>query len=211
MPGVLSGDYAPEIFESVRDKNETLYWVGKPNAVCFMLSGIPFLILGLFWGCFDLFFLVASMSSKSEVGWFVIPFLALHSFPCWGSWLYMGWLWMAHTKTFYAYSNRRLMIKTGAIGTDIKTFDYPKITNLEVSVGPIEKHFGVGSIRFNTGVMTNRGTAVVSYFRAIPQPYEVFKKIKEISVDIRTDENYPNAMRPDVNPGYKTKYNPDSK
>ena len=123
----------------------------------------------------------------------------------------MVWLWLAHNRTFYAYSNRRLMLQTGAIGTDIKTFDYSKVTNLEVTVGPIEKMFSVGSIRFNTGVMTNRGQAVVTYFKAIQDPYDVFKKIKGISVDIRTDENYPNALRPDTNPGYKTKYKPDDR
>jgi hypothetical protein len=35
---------------------------------------------------------------------------------------------------------------------------------------------------------------------------EVFKMVKQTSVDIKTDYNYPNALRPETNPGYKTKY-----
>jgi hypothetical protein len=27
-------------------------------------------------------------------------------------------------------------------------------------------------------------------------------------VDVKTDWNYPNALRPEENPGYRTKYNP---
>ena len=30
--------------------------------------------------------------------------------------------------------------------------------------------------------------------------------VKQTSVNIKTDFNYPNALRPDTNPGYKTKY-----
>jgi len=193
------------LFENVRDKDETIYWVGKPNAFCFMFSGIPFLVIGCLWGCFDLFFLVHAHGSQMG---FVIPFLMLHAFHFWGSLLYMVWLWLAHNRTFYAYSNRRLMIRTGAIGTDIKTFDYDGISNLEVTVGPIEGMLGVGSIRFNTGRMDSKGNSIPSYFRGIPQPYEVFKKIKSTSIDIKTDEQYPNALRPDVNPGYHSKYQP---
>jgi len=211
MSEPLVSDYSTEMFEQVRDKNETIYWVGKPNPFCFMIGGIPFLIIGMVWGCIDFALFMSTLHNQDGSQFFIIPFLMLHSFPCWGSWLYMVWLWLAHNRTFYAYSNRRLMLQTGAIGTDIKTFDYSKVTNLEVTVGPIEKMFSVGSIRFNTGVMTNRGQAVVTYFKAIQDPYDVFKKIKGISVDIRTDENYPNALRPDTNPGYKTKYKPDDR
>ena len=44
--------------------------------------------------------------------------------------------------------------------------------------------------------------------KAIEDPYAVFKQLKQVSMDIRTDMNYPNQMRPDENPGYKTTYKP---
>jgi hypothetical protein len=209
MGMLISRDETSQVFDSFKDSNETVYWVGKPNPVCFMMGGIPFLIFGIFWGGFDFFFLMQMMKSGKAMLGFGIPFLMLHSIPCWGSLLYMVWLFLAHNRTFYGYSNRRLMIKTGAIGTDIKTFDYDKISDLEVSVGPLESVFGVGSIRFDTGqAVSSNGRRIMSAFTAIPEPYEVFKKIKQISVDIKTDENYPNAMRPSENPGYNTKYEP---
>jgi len=37
-------------FEPIRDKDEEIYWVGKPAFVPFMVTGIPFLVFGLVWG-----------------------------------------------------------------------------------------------------------------------------------------------------------------
>lgn len=202
----LKGD--SDVFDDIKDKNEEIFWIGKPNAFCFMLSGIPFLIVGILWGAIDFFAITQSLKSGKEMMGFIIPFFALHSFPFWGSILFMGWLWLAHNKTFYGYSNRRLIIKTGAIGTDIKTYEYDKLSNLEVQQGPIQKMFDVGTITFNTGQTNSNGRLITSSFKAIPGAFEVFKKIKEVSMDIKTDEYYPNAMRPDENPGYKSRYTP---
>jgi hypothetical protein len=46
---------------------------------------------------------------------------------------------------------------------------------------------------------------MTSSFRSIPGAFEVFKRIKEVSMDVKTDEFYPNAKRPPQNPGYKSK------
>jgi len=43
----------------------------------------------------------------------------------------------------------------------------------------------------------------------IENVYEVFKQVKKVMVDIKTDYNYPNAKRPPTNPGYNTKYEPE--
>ncbi|MDR1494346.1 MAG: hypothetical protein LBT05_16755 [Planctomycetaceae bacterium] len=48
-------------------------------------------------------------------------------------------------------------------------------------------------------------------FSGIENPYDVFRRIKEVSVDVKTDWNYPNANRPETNPGYQTKYTPKEK
>jgi len=76
---------------------------------------------------------------------------------------------------------------------------------------PLEKLFNVGSIRAYTGetvVTRNSSRSVFNEFISIADPYEVFKQIKQVSVDIKTDWNYPNKLRPEENPGYSTKYTP---
>ena len=69
--------------------------------------------------------------------------------------------------------------------------------------------YNVGSIRFFSGrTQTDEGNTTKQFdcWFAIENPYEVFKLVKQTSVDIKTDFNYPNAMLPETNPGYNTKY-----
>jgi hypothetical protein len=101
------------------------------------------------------------------------------------------------------------MTRSGFWGIDIKAIDYDKIIDIEVNVNPIENLFGVGTIKAFSGGAGDDSRRLNDRFIAISNPYEVFKKIKEVSVDIKTDWNYPNAMRPAENPGYKTQYNPE--
>jgi len=120
---------------------------------------------------------------------------------------------LVHRNTHYAITNKRLMLRSGFFGIDFKALDYDRIQNLEVNVGPLERMFNVGSIRAFTGEMMhsrNGSRQIFSEFTAIHEPYEVFKQIKQVSVDIKTDWNYPNKLRPEDNPGYNTKYQPKS-
>ena len=113
------------------------------------------------------------------------------------------------SNTCYAYSDKRVMMRTGFIGTDFKIIDYDKISDIEVTVNFVERAYNVGSIKFFSGrTQTDEGNTTKLYdnWEAIPNPYEVFKEVKQVMVDIKTDYNYPNALRPETNPGYNTKY-----
>lgn len=203
-------DRLPPEFDAVKDNDETIYWTGQPKFIPFLAKGIPFLIIGLLWGAFDLFFLMNMMSIGGGQP-FIWIFMLLHLFPFYGSILNMFRLALVHQNTFYAITSKRLMLRTGFFGIDFKAVDYDKIQNLEVNVGPLEKLFNVGTIRAFTGeyAHTKNGTRpLFNEFIAIEEPYEVFKQIKQVSVDIKTDWNYPNKLRPEDNPGYNTKYTP---
>ena len=203
-------DRLPPEFDAVKDNDETIYWTGQPKFIPFLAKGIPFLIIGLLWGAFDLFFLMNMMSIGGAQP-FIWIFMLLHLFPFYGSILNMFRLALVHHNTFYAITSKRLMLRTGFFGIDFKAVDYDKIQNLEVNVGPLEKLFNVGTIRAFTGeyAHTKNGTRpLFNEFIAIEEPYEVFKQIKQVSVDIKTDWNYPNKLRPEDNPGYNTKYTP---
>jgi len=192
----------PKQFEQVLDKDEKVLWVGQPKLVPFLLTGLPFLIIGAIWFCLDYFIFIKNMSMSTSP--YLIPFFLLHLSPSWMSILNILRLILVYNNTFYTYTNRRLMMRSGFWGTDFKALDYDKITDIEVNVNPIEKIFDVGTIKAYSGVNT-----VYDRFLAIRNPYEVFKMIKQISVDIKTDYNYPNALRPDQNTGYKTEYKPE--
>jgi hypothetical protein len=100
------------------------------------------------------------------------------------------------------------MIRSGFIGVDFKTIDFDKIADSEVNVNIIERIYNVGTVKFSTGETNSKGKLIYQQFTSIKNPYEVFKLVKQIGVNIKTDYNYPNALRPDTNPGYKTKYKP---
>lgn len=207
MSSIFDKNLAPE-FESVKDDDEEILWAGKPSFTPYLLNG-----LGLGVGAL-IFFSIAYFSFESfrqEAGvkgnnfhlYFGLIPVALFLFEFLKKML-------SYSNTSYAYTNKRVMVRTGFIGTDFKSIDYDKISDIEVTVSIVERPFNVGSIRFFSGrTQVNDGTTTKLYdkWEAIPDPYGVFKKVKQVSVDIKTDYNYPNALRPETNPGYNTKYN----
>ncbi|MDR2171729.1 MAG: PH domain-containing protein [Planctomycetaceae bacterium] len=184
-----------------------MFWVGAPNFWAWMSSAVVVLPIGFLWGIFDLAFYMfwSSMPFPSAFGYFVLPFLAVHSFPCWGSVLYVLWLYLSYNNVAYTFTNKRVMMRSGLLGIDYQIIDYDKIHDIQVNVNPFEKYLNVGSILFNTGIDL-RGHVISKRFYGIENPYEIFRRIKEISLDVKADLNYPNANRPETNPGYKTKY-----
>lgn len=197
----------PPQFQGVLDSNENVLWLGTPKWLPFMLTGVPFLIIGCIWGAIDYFgFIRHMLDGRGSPGGFVVPFFLLHLFPFWGSILNMARLALVHGNTFYAFTNKRVLIRSGFWGTDFKAIDFDRIQDLTVSVNPIENMMGVGTIKAFTGAYTPKGAPVFDRFTAIDTPYEIFRRLKHVSVDVKTDWNYPNALRPDQNPGYRTGY-----
>ena len=195
-------------FESVKDDDEEILWIGKPKF-------LPYAITGIGAGVGIVIFIVISYlitkDFKSEDG-------KINGFSSWILALpVVLFLWQFLTKIFsysntaYAYSTKRVMMRSGFIGTGFKSIDYDKISDIEVTVNVVERVFNVGTIKFFSGrTETSEGTTSKLYDRweGISNPYEIFKQVKKVSVDIKTDFNYPNALRPDTNPGYNSKYRP---
>ena len=178
--------------------------MGKPAFILFILSGIPFLIIGLIWGVLDIgFFGVFTKSSMmGEMSVFFTIFFIIHLFPCWGSILNLLRLWLVHGNTWYAYTNKRLMMRSGFWGTDFKAIDYDKIMDLTVTVNPIEKIYGVGTVSAFTGNMTTKGMRIYDRF-GDSRPYEVLRRLKNSWSQDRLE--FLNALWPETNPGYRTK------
>jgi hypothetical protein len=196
----------PSEFAEVLDKDEKILWTGNPKFIPFLATGIPFLTIGILWFCFDYFGFIKNM--KAGDAGFSVPFFILHLFPFWGSILNMLRLVLVYNNTFYTYTNRRIMMRSGFWGNNFMAIDYDKISDIEVTVNPVERVFNVGTVKAFSGRLSDKGARLYDSFIAIENPYEVFKMIKQTSVDVKTDYDYPNALRPDSNPGYKTDYKP---
>ena len=205
MSSTFDKNLLPE-FESVKDNDEEILWTGKPTFIPYVFSGLG---IGLYMIGFGIVALIITLNVKPEIdstggyAWLfgILPLLQ-------GLYTFLKKLF-SFSNTAYAYSTKRVMMRTGFIGTDFKTIDYDKISDIEVTVNVVERMYNVGSIRFFSGrTQTDEGNTTKLYdcWFAIENPYEVFKLVKQTSVDIKTDFNYPNAMRPETNPGYNTKY-----
>lgn len=208
MSSAFDNNLLPE-FDSVKDNDEEILWTGKPKFVPYIFSGLG---SGLFTLAFGIVWILVNYNMKignteSGSGWNYFWLFGLIPLVQ-GLYVFLKRL-LSFSNTAYGYSNKRVMMRTGFIGTDFKTIDYDKISDIEVTVNVIERMYKVGSIRFFSGrTQTDEGNTTKLYdvWSAIENPYDVFKRVKQTSVDIKTDFNYPNALRPETNPGYKTKY-----
>lgn len=207
MASVFDKNLLPE-FDSVKDENEEILWTGKPVFIPYILTGVfaAIVILG-----FGVIWLLTARSFAKDFGgsnnfFWLVGFIPVAQ----GLYVFLKRAF-SFSNTAYAYSNKRVMMRTGFIGTDFKAIDYDKISDIEVTVNIVERMYNVGTIRFFSGrTQTNDGniTRLYDSWNAIKNPYEVFKMLKKTSIDIKSDISYPNALRPEENPGYNTKYNP---
>lgn len=200
-----------QLFEQVRDSNETVLWAGRPAFVPFVASGIPFLIFGLIWFSIDFFAFISPLllgkgHAPSSFAGFMIPFFALHLFPFWASVLNMLRLVLVHKNAAYALTTRRVMFRGGFWGISFDSIDFDQITDLQVNIGPIERSIGAGTIKISTAGRAQNAASLTKNFIAVAEPYDVFKEIKKVSLDVKTDFEYPNQLRPSSNSGYKTAY-----
>jgi membrane protein YdbS with pleckstrin-like domain len=201
---------APD-FEAITEPDEQILWRGKPVFWPFVLHAVPILIIGAIWGVMDIGMLGNAFSaSHGQLDLSLLVFALLHGFPAWGGIIYAVYLVLVHNNTVYAYSNRRLLMRSGVVGTSFKSVDYDRIQELDVTVGVLERLFGVGTVRAYAGRNTAKGARVYDQFVSIANPYEVYRAIKGVEIDVKTDWNYPNALRPATNPGYHTELKPSA-
>ena len=88
-----------------------------------------------------------------------------------------------------------ILYATGMRVTELIDLDYDDV-NLDVGV--LDRIFKVGNIKIKHG-----NSYTVLYH--LTDCYKIYKIIQTTILDIQTDIEYPNALRPDENPGYDTK------
>ena len=108
--------------------------------------------------------------------------------------------WAQYKNIEYVLTDKRIIVKSGLI-VDVKNIYYSEVESVNVKVGIIDNMFKVGDIYIKSKLSA---TAIMD----IDKPYAVMNQIQQIVNDIKTDMAYPNALRPKVNEGYETKYQP---
>ncbi len=183
MPSVFDQNLLPA-FDSIKDDDETILWIGKPTYYPYMWVNSLLSLFPIIFGCVALFNIF--MDSKFEN--ILVPIIAIGI----GS-IIIFFQHLSYSNIHYAYSNKRIWIRYGLIGTDFIGLDYDEIQDVSVSVNIFERFFNVGSIYFFSGKMDKNG-ALYDVWAYMPAPYEVFKNIKRIISETKKDVNYLNKL-----------------
>mgnify|MGYP000862268899 CR=1 FL=1 len=180
-------------FKDILTRNERVIWSDRPHILVHLASGLPLFIIGGFAG--------------TAFG-FLSIFMLFHLLPLWLGVGNMIRLIFVYRNTYFAYTDKRVIIKTGFMGVDYKTKEFFNIGNIEVNVNPLENILGLGTIRIDEEYVGSgkNSRRVGNRLYGIQNPYDIFRDLKEIVTDIKTDISYPNEYRPETNKGYNTKY-----
>ncbi|MCM1306362.1 MAG: PH domain-containing protein [Bacteroides sp.] len=195
--------------EDILAVGEDVLWRDKPDkkahVAAAIVKALPFTIV---WILFDFGFIIGIAIAMSKgaiplaILGFIIPFFLIHLTPVW-IWIVNIVRSVAELKNLeYVFTDKRIIVRSGIIGIDFKSLYYNEVESVNVNVNWTDKIFKVGDIYVNA-----KSSAAVLY--DLHNPYILGTKLQKIVQDITTDINYPNALRPDNNPGYHTKYTDD--
>ncbi len=191
--------------------DESIIWKGIPKKSAYIInSSMKMAPFALIWLLFDGLFIYNFLSAGEMLGsmlLMIIPFFALHLMPVW-IWLFNLLTASKRWKnTEYAVTNKRVLIRNGLVGYQYDSIYYTDIANVSLRVGTIDKMLGVGDIYLAMHVAIN-GSKTSPAILDVEEPQRVFSIVQSTVMNIQTDIHYPNAYRPENNPGYGTRYNP---
>lgn len=135
------------LFDDILENDEQIIKVIKPSKSRYWKSLVFPFAIPLFWPHFIL-----------------LMVFTLFSFP----FLYAR----GYKNTYYAYTNKRLIVRSGVIGIDYKSLGYKDVTASSVNVGILDKGSKTGSIAY-------RSPTTSIQFNHVEHPYELMKEIKE--------------------------------
>lgn len=191
----------------VLTNGEHILWNGKPRKAPFILAHcLTMMPIAIVWICFD-FAAISSIFSSGNIQWFLLGFFALHLMPVW---IWLGSMITAPKRwrnTSYYVTNRRIIIRGGFWAVNEKSLFFKDIRSVQNKVGIFDKLFGTGTIAFNSEMMTSNNNKVTPpAFQYLENAALVYERVQRTVLDIQTDMEYPNALRPQENPDYGTDY-----
>lgn len=197
-----------EEYTQILNDNEKVLWKGKPQFAPFLAKSFIVVPFGLFFLGFSIFWTINASAVPGIFSLFGIPFI-LAGLSVVFSPLYSL---LVYRNVYYVITDKRVILQGGVIGRDFEIIDFDKIQSSNVNVGLSDKLVGQnsGSISIDAGRIISRknGSESNPYkLNSISNPYKAFEFLKSVSFDVKTDIEYPNALRPKNNPGYETEYN----
>ncbi len=85
------------------------------------------------------------------------------------------WYAKQYKNTYYAYTNKRLIVRSGVFGISYASMEYKDLTSSSVSVGFLDKACNTGTLRFVNP--SAHGRPIL--FKYVENPYVLMKEIKD--------------------------------
>lgn len=193
-------DERVEISELVKE-NEKLLAEAKPDKFVYcILPSLKMLPIAIIWLIFDGFFILQILPMfRTSMAFFLVPFFAIHLFPVYGVFTSYAKRRIEWNNLQYGITTQRVIRVGGALGVEVQAIDYHEIDAVNIKMSWLEKLRHVGTLE-----IVSDNTRID--FVGIENPVKIYKMLTKTSFDVKTDIEYPNALRPDENPGYKTRY-----
>lgn len=193
-------DERVEISELVKE-NEKLLAEAKPDKFVYcILPSLKMLPIAIIWLIFDGFFILQILPMfRTSMAFFLVPFFAIHLFPVYGVFTSYAKRRIEWNNLQYGITTQRVIRVGGALGVEVQAIDHHEIDAVNIKMSWLEKLRHVGTLE-----IVSDNTRID--FVGIENPVKIYKMLTKTSFDVKTDIEYPNALRPDENPGYNTKY-----
>ena len=170
--------------QAVLESNEKIEWDGKQDLKSSFVAGFVGLSFFFLFGL--IFYLVSNSGSGTcTINGVVRPLedcAGFGNYIAYGLFVLAGLspliIYLRYKVTHYLITSKRLLLKSGLIGADMRSIYYDQIKSAFVNVGLIGKIFGTGSILIDTGRITqtkNGSKTDYDRFSNIKDPYGVYK------------------------------------
>ena len=169
-----------ELFDKILDEDEKIIKVFKPHKSKYFFTtlvswGFSILLISLFLACAVIFpddgGVFKPVLLVIPIGFFVLSMLLVLLFSS-----------IYYKNVYYAYSNKRIIIRSGVFGVDFKSLDMSMIGAVNVYVSLFDKIIkkNTGSIMFGSTASPIGYQASSTYYRFnnIQMPYETCKEVK---------------------------------
>ena len=177
----------PEI-QSVLEKTEKVIWSGKQDLASAMIKSIFAMVLMIGAGVL-INMVTGNPSGTCKINGVVRPAAECGKMASYFAYALIGLgifvplgAYLSYRVTRYVITSKRILLKSGLIGADMRSIYYDQVKSAFVDVGIVGKIFGSGTIKIDTGRITqtkNGSRTVYDRFDNIKTPYDVYKLLQD--------------------------------
>lgn len=177
-------NFSHDVFQNILDKDEHIVKIYKPDKVKMLISA--FFITFIFY-LFIAISIIVSLASENTIQYLtssILVSLGILAFILLIEWFFIH---LEHKNIFFAYTNKRIIIRKGIFGIDYKSLDMTMIGAVIVNVSLLDKILkrNTGTISFgSTASPMGQNNFPFSFFN-ITSPYETYKEIKSVIDDAK--------------------------